>query len=101
MVFNEGSLSDPSKKNSRNWTGKHPSRSGYLAHPSHTDDNDIPLKGRDGAFAQVHVARTGDLSPSGSMAGLRDWEADKDMDKSFGEGMPSGGIMKTVKITQS
>ncbi|KAJ4296927.1 hypothetical protein N0V90_006975 [Kalmusia sp. IMI 367209] len=104
QVFGELSITENSKrKHSRTWTGKHPSRSGYLAHPSQGDDNDIRLKDIESTFTQVHVVSGGNLSPSGSTTGLRNWEHEKDTgEQQLTESIPAnGGIMKTVKITQS
>ncbi|KAJ4357230.1 uncharacterized protein N0V89_001805 [Didymosphaeria variabile] len=101
-VFGDLSVADTStRKKSRDWTGRYPSRSGYLTQPSQGDDNDIALEDR--AFTRIHIGSGGDLSPSNSTAGLTDWEREKDpAEKNVTELIPTnGGIMKTVKITQS
>jgi hypothetical protein len=102
QVFGELSTNGNSnRKNSRIWNGTYPGRSGYQPHPSHGGDNDIPLTGRDADFSHVHVVSGGDVSPSGSTFGLKDWENDKkSSNKSSTEGAGNKGIMKTVKITQ-
>ncbi|KAL1611991.1 hypothetical protein SLS60_000214 [Paraconiothyrium brasiliense] len=103
-VFGDLSIIDTSgRKQSRNWNGRYPSRSGYLTQPSQGDERGIALEDRDGGFTRIHIGGGGDLSPSNSTAGLTDWEREKDSsEKNVTELLPAnGGIMKTVKITQS
>ncbi|KAK3201884.1 hypothetical protein GRF29_164g966336 [Pseudopithomyces chartarum] len=108
-VFGEISISggSSSRKLSQNWGGAKPSRSGYLPHPSHGDDNEIPLKenmsrlGRSESAKHAHVTVATDLSRATSSVGLRSWEKDTE-DNHSAESVPmSGGILKTVHITQS
>jgi hypothetical protein len=102
QVFGELSTNGASEqKRSRTWGG--PSRSGYQAHSSRGADNDIPLKSHDRTLTSVKIASSRDMSPSGSTAGLRDWEQEKSAGLSFSPEFSSGngGIMKTVNITQS
>jgi hypothetical protein len=92
------------KHASRNWGGKFPSRNGYMRNPSSNGDNDIALKEQDTVLTQIHHVSSRDLSPSGSTAGLNDWEDSKDGMHSPHEPHPlfaNGGIMKTVDIHQS
>lgn len=104
-VFGELSISggSSSRKLSQNWAKK-PSRSGYLPHPSHQDDNEIPLRehistlGRSESAKQVNVVVEKDLSRSTSRNGSRDWDKD---DNHSADSLPTHGILKTVKITQS
>ena len=73
-----------------------------MRNPSQGDNNDIPLKEQDPVLTQIHHVGSRDLSPSGSTAELRDWEHEKDSGQKSPT-MPhpaSGGIMKTVDITQ-
>jgi hypothetical protein len=74
-----------------------------LAHSSRGADNDIPLKSHDRTLTSVKIAGSRDMSPSGSTAGLRDWEQDKSAGLSFSPELTTGngGIMKTVDITQT
>lgn len=108
-IFGEISLpGSSSRKLSRaNWGGNSRSRSGYLPHPSvGGDDRDIPLETQDSKHPktqQIRLKNGHDLSRSTSTVGLRDWEHEKDFgDKSSADSTPmGGGILKTVKITQS
>jgi hypothetical protein len=99
QVLGDSTNGQSGQKQSRGWTATHPSRSGYLAHSSNVDE--IPLSTRDAKSANLQIRDSRDQSPSGSTAGLRDWELEKDGIKS-GSGSPGvGNIMKTVHITQS
>jgi hypothetical protein len=102
QVFGESTVGNSGQKQSRGWRATHPSRSGYLAHSSHLDNNAIPLSSRDSKLAQVEIGTSRNQSPSGSTAGLRDWEFEKEGSKSAAGSMPAhGNIMKTVHITQT
>jgi hypothetical protein len=103
QVFGESTVGNSGQKQSRGWGGAtHPSRSGYLAHSSHLDNNEIPLSSRDSKLAHVQIGTSRDQSPSGSTAGLRDWELEKEGQKSPSGSIPAhGNIMKTVQITQT
>ncbi|KAF2019494.1 hypothetical protein BU24DRAFT_419111 [Aaosphaeria arxii CBS 175.79] len=100
QVFGELSTTgeSASRKQSRNWGGNNPSRSGYIAHSSGKDGGAIQLKSHDSKFAQTHLTANGDaLSQTSSTVRLTE---DEQKGKRSDEEQ-IGGIRKTVKITQT
>jgi hypothetical protein len=100
QVLGDSTNGNSGHKQSRGWTATHPTRSGYLAHSSNVDE--IPLSARDAKLANIQIRDSRDQSPSGSTAGLRDWELEKEGKKTPNGSLPAAGnIMKTVHIPQS